>query len=70
MSDQTIQFTPEEMDQAAQQEESERLQAEVSSLKQRVVLLRALVNRQHQEIEDLKPKVDTEVGEGINTAND
>lgn len=49
MDNDPITFTTEESNLAASQEESERLSAENRHLQQRVVLLRALVNRLQSE---------------------
>ena len=68
MTNQEINFGDLETHVAAQQEENARLSAENEYLRQRVVLLRALVNRQTEELNDLRPKIETEPGDGINTA--
>lgn len=48
-NDDVITFTPEEVERAVEQEEAERLAAENATLKQRVVTLRAMINRLQRE---------------------
>lgn len=45
MSNKPIEFTQEEVDKAALQEQNETLQAQLEHLSRRVVALRAMVNR-------------------------
>jgi predicted nucleic acid-binding Zn-ribbon protein len=58
-------LSSEELEAAAQQEENARLYAENSTLKERVVQLRALLNRFEKELAELSEKIDAQVGEGV-----
>lgn len=49
MSEGRVEFEQADIDEAASQEETERLQAENTHLKNRVIMLRALVNRYQSE---------------------
>lgn len=64
MPDMEYNFTEEEANEASRQEEMERLQAEVSRLTTRCVLLRATVNRLQGQIPE------TTVGDGIGAPPD
>lgn len=60
----TYEFDQKEMEHAAEQEELERANAEVSYLRQRVMLLRAVINRLENE-----KAAPVKNGEGVESAD-